>query len=104
MIELNPSSNSFATYLLIILLSIYTSRSIALATAAGIVNFQKASFIGNLTYSLFLLPSGFLINLNDMWEGVRWVSNISYLKFSFEALSVNEFSGLNFTCDGSSVF
>ena len=47
-----------------------------------------------------MVPSGFLINLDTIWSGLRWISSISYLKFSFDALSTNEFTGLNFTCDG----
>jgi len=101
MIQLNPDTEAFIMYLVIITLSIYTSRSIALATAAGITSFQTASFVGNLTFSLFLIPSGFLINLDTITPMLQWLSDISYLKFSFESLATNEFTGLNFTCDAT---
>jgi len=55
MIQLDPDLKAFGKFLVIIDLSIYTSRSIALAVAAGITNFQQASFVGNITYTVDLL-------------------------------------------------
>jgi len=52
MIGLNADLAAFGRYVAIITLSIYTSRSIALAVASGIINFQQASFIGNITYTV----------------------------------------------------
>jgi len=101
MIQLNTEHHAFAVYLWVIFLAIYTSRSVALCVASLIVNFHQASFVANIIYSIFLIPSGFLINLDDIWKGLAWVSDISYLKFSFESLAVNEFTGLTFTCSMS---
>lgn len=98
MIELNTDHHAFAVFLWIIFLAIYTSRSIALFVASAIVNFHQASFVANLVYTLFLIPSGFLINLDDMWVVTAWIADISYLRFSFESMAINEFTGLTFSC------
>ena len=41
---------------------------------------------------------GYLFNLDDLWVGLAWLGEISYLSYGFKALSVNEFQGLKFNC------
>jgi len=80
-------------------LAVYSSRCMALAISAAIPNFQIAAFCANLLFTVFLLSSGFIINLESLWLGVRWLKWTSYLKWSFQALNQIEFKGLNFTCN-----
>lgn len=63
-----------------------------LAVAAG-GNVQAASAgIGPIALVLLLL-GGFYINLKTIPVYVRWISQISYLSFSYEGLCINEFGG-----------
>eukprot|EP01137_Pigoraptor_chileana_P025804 Opistho-2@95843 len=98
---LKDSTDAFLTYIGIVLLALYCSVSMAFAVATMFPNFQIACFNANVTYTIFLLAAGFIVNIDTLWPGVKWISYISYIRRSFEALCVNEFPGLQFTCDGT---
>lgn len=49
-------------------------------------------------YNIPRLTNGWAINLDDIVIAFRWVSSVSYLKYGYEAMCVNEFKGLRFTC------
>jgi len=40
----------------------------------------------------------FLINIEDIWVGLRWFKNLSHLAYTTEAAAANEFHGLVFEC------
>ena len=40
----------------------------------------------------------FLINIEDIWVGLRWFKNLSHLAYTTEAAAANEFHGLIFEC------
>eukprot|EP01136_Pigoraptor_vietnamica_P025620 Opistho-1_new@79765 len=98
---LKHSTDAFFTYIGIVFLALYCSVSMAFAVATLFPNFQIACFNANVTYTIFLLAAGFIVNIDTLWPGVAWLSSISYIRRSFEALSINEFPGLRFTCSGN---
>jgi len=82
----------------IVFLILFTARSMALAVGAAIPRFQQAAFTANFMFTLFLLPCGFIVNLDTIWPGVAWTADISFVAFSFQSLSINEFVGVEFNC------
>jgi len=70
--------------------------SIAPTPALGLI-------VAPLFNMLFLLFSGFLININNMPVWYRWLSRVSFFRYSFEILVFNEFSGNVYNCVNNSV-
>ena len=40
----------------------------------------------------------FLVNPDDVWIGLKWIGEVSYLGLTYKALAVNEFTNLTFVC------
>ncbi|XP_063683451.1 ATP-binding cassette sub-family G member 8-like [Bolinopsis microptera] len=100
---LQPTIGKFLGNCLYTYMAVYSSRCMAMAISAAVTNFQAAAFVANLLFTVFLLSSGFIINLESLWLGVRWLKWTSYLKWSFQALNQIEFHGLRFSCNASMV-
>ena len=47
---------------------------------------------------VFLLMGGFYVQTDNIPSYFKWVESISYLKYAYRALMVNEFSGLSLSC------
>eukprot|EP00937_MAST-01D_sp_MAST-1D-sp2_P003420 g3420.t1 len=50
---------------------------------------------------LFLMFSGFLINEESVPVWLSWLQEISFIRYAFKALAINEFRGTTFDCDGT---
>ena len=49
----------------------------------------------------FTIFSGLLVNEDSVPSWVAWVKYFSLFKYGFQILAINEFEGLEFTCDSS---
>eukprot|EP01025_Chloroclados_australasicus_P014776 TRINITY_DN16991_c0_g1_i1.p1 TRINITY_DN16991_c0_g1~~TRINITY_DN16991_c0_g1_i1.p1 ORF type:complete len:128 (-),score=12.20 TRINITY_DN16991_c0_g1_i1:257-607(-) len=49
--------------------------------------------LGSLAVLLNLLFGGFLMSLHELPAAVNWVAHLSYVKYAYELLVVNEFGG-----------
>jgi hypothetical protein len=45
---------------------------------------------------IFIVFGGVYVNAENVPRGLKWLPNISLIKYCFEALCVNEFRGLDF--------
>lgn len=79
--------------------SVFTSRCLAMMSAAILPTYQIASFFSQTLFSLFIMSAGFLINLNNIISGTRWLSILSYLRWGFQALCLIQIKDLEFECD-----
>ncbi|XP_076099071.1 ATP-binding cassette sub-family G member 8-like [Mytilus galloprovincialis] len=79
-------------------LMIYCSRSLAMLSSAILPNFQLSCFFAQTFFSMFIMSAGFFINLDNIFSGLQWVSNISYLKWGFQGLVYAEIPKLTFEC------
>eukprot|EP01116_Phalansterium_solitarium_P017564 TRINITY_DN4362_c0_g1_i1.p1 TRINITY_DN4362_c0_g1~~TRINITY_DN4362_c0_g1_i1.p1 ORF type:complete len:619 (-),score=110.30 TRINITY_DN4362_c0_g1_i1:266-2122(-) len=84
MLNLNPAADRFFIFFGIILLATYCSQSWGFVFAALIPNFLAASTAANAAYTLYFLPSGWVVNYDDSPVWLRWVRDISYLKYAYE--------------------
>lgn len=57
--------------------------------------------LGPLTNVLALVASGFLINFDNIVIPIRYVTYLSFTRWTYDALLQNEFTGLEFTCDSN---
>lgn len=49
-------------------------------------------------YAMFIFL-GFYINSGNVPKGAGWIQEISFIRWGFQSLVINEFTGLTLTCD-----
>ena len=59
---------------------------------------EAANGLAPLFNISLMLLSGFLININSLPDGAKWCPHASFLRWCFQSLCKNEFTGLTFTC------
>jgi ATP-binding cassette subfamily G (WHITE) protein 2 len=74
------------------------SEGIGLIASTLAPNVMVANIIAPLITIVFLLFGGFYIQTDSIPSYFKWVESISYLKYSYRVLMVNEFSGLSLEC------
>jgi len=97
---LNP--DRFGIFILLIMLHAVTSISLGLAVSAAAPSTEAASAIGVPFIIVPLIFAGFYINLNSLPVVANLLPYISFIRWTFEALCINEFQGEKFTCSGGS--
>lgn len=98
MTGLQPDAAHFAKFFLMCTLVMLNSYALCMWISNISKNYQIANLTAPLVLVLYLLPSGFLINLDSLPIVWRWLKYISFFRFGFEALVENEFDGLVFEC------
>ncbi len=96
MVGLNP--NAFGVFILILMLEAMTAISLGLAISALTPSLEAALGIGPPTIIVALIFGGFYINISSLPIVANWIPYVSFLKWTFEALCVNEFQGEKFNC------
>jgi len=69
------------------------SVSLGLAISAGAPNVTVANIIAPITLVLLMLFGGFFINSANVPVYLIWLQYLSFFKYGYEALVVNEFTG-----------
>ncbi|XP_023931808.1 ATP-binding cassette sub-family G member 8 [Lingula anatina] len=87
----------FQTFV-ILFLTAYCCRCVGMAFAAVFPTCQSATTFAQGFFATMLLSGGFIINMDNLFEGMKWLSNVSFLKWSYQSLCLVELPGLNFTC------
>lgn len=95
-VGLNP--NRFWVFLLILMATAVAAILVGLTISAVAPNAKVASLMAAMVNIMTFLFAGFYINLDSLPVGSKWVSNLSFLRWCFEALLINEFKGLEFEC------
>jgi len=93
MVGLRQSASHFGWFVLIMLLVMLNSYSMCMFVSNISKNYQVANLIAPVFMVLYLLPSGFMINLDSLPVYWRWLKYVSFFRFGFESLVVNEFDG-----------
>jgi len=99
MVGLNP--DRFGYFILILMLESTVAVSLGLAISALAPNIETALNLGPPMIIIALLFGGFYINIKSLPIVANWIPYMSFLKWTFQALSINEFSGETFNCIGS---
>jgi ATP-binding cassette subfamily G (WHITE) protein 2 len=89
-------SQKFGWFYLVSVLILLNSYSMCLMISSIAKDYQVANLIAPVLLVLYLLPSGFLINLDSLPVYWTWVQYVSFVRFGFEALVTNEMDGLTF--------
>lgn len=89
---------NYAWYLLINIITVIFTRALAVAVASWVIQFHAASFMANLVYTLLMIPAGFIANIDTLFVGLSWISNVSFIRASMEAILRIDFEHRVFVC------
>jgi hypothetical protein len=93
---LNPKT--FGYYLLILGYHNICAITAGLAIGAISPTVESATALGTPIIIIMVLFGGFYINVDALPIVANWLPYLSFLKWTFEALCINEFVGLKFSC------
>ncbi|XP_055879446.1 ATP-binding cassette sub-family G member 8-like [Biomphalaria glabrata] len=89
-------------FLLFVGLPVLTSRCLAMMSSAILPTNQMAAALTLVIFSFYIQASGFFINLKNTSLATRWISQISFVRWGFQALCLLEVKPLEFQCDRGS--
>jgi len=98
MAGLQREPDKYFIFLAIIELTTFTGESMGLLFSAVFDNFAIANALAPLVLILFLIFSGFYINDASIPPYFVWIKWISFIRYGFQAASINEFEGLKLYC------
>ncbi|KAJ2661335.1 hypothetical protein IWW48_002488 [Coemansia sp. RSA 1200] len=89
--------------LALIIVIIYTAIGFGFSIAMLMSSLETAHIVTPVTFSTLFLFAGNLSNSHAVTPVLRWIKYICIFYYPYSALMQNEFNGLEFTCDSSSV-
>ncbi|KAI8788087.1 ATP-binding cassette sub-family G member 8 [Biomphalaria glabrata] len=89
-------------FMLFVGLPVLTSRCLAMMSSAILPTNQMAAALTLVIFSFYIQASGFFINLKNTSLATRWISQISFVRWGFQALCLLEVKPLEFQCDRGS--
>jgi len=91
MAGLNPHADRFFIHLAMILLSTFLGSSLGLFIGAIVMNTQRAVVMSSILILGLMLLGGFYVNPDNFPVWISWLQWVSFLKYTYEALLINEF-------------
>merc|ERR1712032_1286810 len=101
-IAIFPMANlggSVRLFFVIMALENLAGISFGVMLSACFTNVTMAGQIAPAVVILFLIFSGFLINESSIPVYFIWLREISFIRYAFKAIAVNEFEGAEFDCN-----
>jgi ABC-type multidrug transport system ATPase subunit/ABC-type multidrug transport system permease subunit len=92
---------TFAAFLgfeLVIYLLVFTVEALGLFLSSISKDVNVAQAIAPVVIILFMLVSGYIINLDSLPAGISWLQHLSFFTYSYKAMVINEFSDATFYC------
>jgi len=102
-IGLNPPADRFFGFLGTILLTSNAAFSLGYAISAAAPTVGVALAVGPLVLMPLLIFGGFFVNTASIPDYFIWLEYISFFKYGFEAIVVNEWQGKLIGCDPDEV-
>lgn len=93
MVGLTNDATHFLKFLLVLMEYCLVQTMLNFFLAATTRNLGAAVFLGSLVNLLQLAFAGFFVNLTSITPVLRWIQYIMPIKFSLEAMAINEVSG-----------
>uniref|UniRef100_A0A6B2L0A8 ABC transporter domain-containing protein n=1 Tax=Arcella intermedia TaxID=1963864 RepID=A0A6B2L0A8_9EUKA len=101
MIGFRPEADKFFMFCLSIIVMNFTTSSLFVLVGSIVPNIQLANVFAPLVLVLFMIFGGFFLNADNIPSYYVWLKYLSFFKWTYEVLLVNEMKGLHFTCTGS---
>eukprot|EP01080_Neovahlkampfia_damariscottae_P006471 gene6471-10477_t len=98
MVGLNPDPVRFLVFLLIINILSLTAQAFGTVIGTFVPSAQVGNVIAPVIITVFMIFGGFYINKESIGWWFIWLYYSSIFKYAFEALVINQFTGMTFTC------
>jgi hypothetical protein len=93
-----PSTEHFFKFVLAYYLAISTAQSMGLWLSIAIPSMQIALIMAPPITLLFMVIGGFYIPIQSMNIGIQWASWLSFARYGYSALIINEYGGRHIPC------
>ena len=90
---------TYATFIATLMLEAIAAIALGLCVSALAPTTEAAITFGPLAVIVALLFGGLFINLGSLPVVADWIPLFSFLRWTFQALVINEFKGQSFTCE-----
>ncbi len=103
MAGLDRSAAAFFTAWFIVIVAYYAFRALFSFFGAITTNFYSAARLAAIVMSMLVLWAGYVIPQAAMRRWLFWISYVNPVFYAFEALMINEFKRVTFTCEGAQI-
>ena len=93
---LQPGLGRFMRFLSIVTLESFASSALGLTVGSVAPSPEAAAAMGPAIMVIFIVFGGYYVNPDNVPKALRWVPQASLIRWAFQALCINEFSGLTF--------
>ena len=93
---LQPGLGRFMRFLSIVTLESFASSALGLTVGSVAPSPEAAAAMGPAIMVIFIVFGGYYVNPDNVPKPLRWVPKASLIRWAFQALCINEFSGLTF--------
>jgi ATP-binding cassette subfamily G (WHITE) protein 2 len=102
MVNLRRTAANFFIFMTALCVHAFTSSSLMTALGSVAPTPDVGLILAPVVNLIFLVFSGFLINLNNIPVWYSWLQYVSYFRYSLEILLYNEFHNNSYICTNSS--
>ena len=101
MTGLREGVSHYLIFLAVMTLENFAGIGLGMCLSASFTSVEMAPQLAPAFVILFFMFSGFFLNESNVPVWLIWLREISFIRYAFQALCVNEFKGAEFSCDGS---
>ena len=101
MTALREGFSHYLVYIGVMLLENFAGIGLGMCLSASFNSVEMAPQLAPAFVILFLMFSGFFLNESNVPVFLIWLRELSFIRYAFQALCVNEFAGAEFSCDPS---
>jgi len=93
MANLRPTFEHYIICLAIVISLNIASSGFGLCVSAGVTDHRDAMTVATVVLLAMLLDAGFYVAIVRMPVWIRWVHYLSFIKYGYDAVIINEFDG-----------
>ncbi|KAL9317221.1 hypothetical protein ACSQ67_013738 [Phaseolus vulgaris] len=96
MARLHPTLQRFGKFCGIITMESFAASAMGLTVGAMVPTTEAAMAVGPSLMTVFIVFGGYYVNPENTPIIFRWIPSCSLIRWAFQGVSINEFSGLQF--------
>ncbi|KAL7240276.1 hypothetical protein ACSBR2_006020 [Camellia fascicularis] len=96
MARLHPTFSRFGKFCGIVTVESFAASAMGLTVGAMVPTTEAAMALGPSLMTVFIVFGGYYVNAENTPIIFRWIPRVSLIRWAFQGLCINEFSGLQF--------
>ncbi|CAN6478096.1 unnamed protein product [Victoria cruziana] len=96
MARLHPSLSRFGKFCGLVTVESFAASAMGLTVGAMVPTTEAAMALGPSLMTVFIVFGGYYINTENAPVIFRWIPQVSLIRWAFQGLCINEFTGLQF--------